>query len=326
MRRVRRVNLICADWGEMERTNSVCVVIPAHNAAETLARAIHSVLAQSLPASEIVVVDDASTDATAEVARAFAEKGVRLVSLHARRGAAGARNAGIAAAASAWIAFLDADDEWRPAKLERQMALIGREPDASLVFCASEEFAPDGTALGDTFRGGRVSTGEDAWKALLKTNFVATPTVAAPRALLLLCGFDESLAVGEDQDMWIRLALSGKLAYLPECLVRVHVRPRSLSSYRGTDQSRHLLPMIERHLRQLGGRLTGAEARAILGERLSNASRIAFAQGDIGRGVLFALRAAARGHRPLGAIALIARAPVAAFFRRAGAPRRQTAL
>ena len=250
-----------------------------------------------------------------------------LVSLHKRRGAAGARNAGIAAAGSNWIAFLDADDEWLPAKLERQAEAIDREPGASLVFCASEEFLPDGSCLGDTFRGGQVHTGEGAWKALLETNFVATPTVMAPRALLLrLDGFDESLGVGEDQDMWIKLALAGRLAYVPECLVRVHVRPKSLSVYRAADQSRHMLPMIERHLRLQASRLSKAEVRGILGERLGNAGRIAFAHGDLRHGAVFVLRAAMLGHRPLAAFAQIAKAPVSAFFRRAGMPRRQTAL
>jgi glycosyltransferase involved in cell wall biosynthesis len=311
----------------MNRTISVCVVIPAHNAADTLARAIDSVLAQTRPVSEIVVVDDASTDDTAAVARTFRAQGVMLVSLHERRGAAGARNAGIAAAGSDWVAFLDADDEWLPAKLERQVEAISRQSDASLVFCASEEFLSDGRSLGDTFRGGPVSTGENAWKALLRTNFVATPTVAAPRALLLrLGGFDESLEVGEDQDMWIRLALAGQLIYVPERLARVHVRPTSLSAYRAADQSRHMLPMIERHVRQQGSRLTKAEVRGILGERLGNAGRIAFAHGDLRRGAAFALRAALLGHRPLGAFALIVKAPVTALFKWAGPPHRRTAL
>lgn len=310
----------------MNGANSVCVVIPAHNAADTLARAIDSVLAQTRPATEIVVVDDASTDGTSAAARAYGAEGVRLVALREWRGAAGARNAGIAAAASDWIAFLDADDEWLPAKLEKQMQRIGGESDVSLAFCASEEFLPDGRSLGDTFRGARVSTGENAWKPLLKTNFVATPTVVAPRTLLLLLGgFDENLEVGEDQDMWIRLALAGHLVYVPESLVRVHVRPKSLSAYRAADQSRHMLPMIERHLRQLEGRLAKAEARDILGARLDNAGRIAFAHGDLGRGAAFSLRAAMLGYRPLETLAAVARAPLAAFFRRAAMPR-QTAL
>jgi glycosyltransferase involved in cell wall biosynthesis len=302
----------------------VAVVIPAHNAAATLASALRSVLAQTLTPAEIIVVDDASTDATVAVASSYA--GVKLITLPDHRGAAAARNQGISAATSHWIAFLDADDVWLPQKLERQFACLRDAPQASLVFCASLEFAPDGRLLGDTFRGGSVSTGNEAWKPLLKTNFVATPTVLAPRALLLeLGGFDESLTVGEDQDMWIRLALAGSLAYVPEPLVRVHVRPQSLSAFNPTDQSRFLLPMIERHVRELRGSLTAGERRDILGERLSNAGRMSFAHGDIVHGAAFMLRAVLLGYRPLASMFTLAKAPLAFARRALQPPRGQTA-
>jgi len=305
----------------------VSVVIPAYNAAPTLADALASVAAQTARPAEIIVVDDASTDGTAVIARRF--EGVSLISLATRRGAAAARNAGVRSASSPWIAFLDADDEWLPEKLAKQFAAIAKDSQAGLVFCASLEFAPDGRLLGDTFRGDAVSTGNGTWKALLKRNFVATPTVMARRALLLgLGGFDESLTVGEDQDMWIKLALAGSLAYVAEPLVRVRVQPQSLSAFRSTDQSRILLPMIERHLREQAGRLNGAERRAIMGERLSNAGRIAFAHGDFAGGAVFMLRAARLGYRPLASLATLAKAPLGAVARRALqiVPHRQTAL
>jgi len=305
----------------------VSVVIPAHSAGATLAAALASVAAQTATPAEIIVVDDASTDATALIARGH--KGVRLVSLPVRLGAAAARNAGLRAASKPWIAFLDADDEWLPEKLEKQIARITQEPRTSLVFCASLEYAPDGRSLGDTFRQGSVATGSGAWKQLLKRNFVATPTVMAPRALLLaLGGFDEDLAVGEDQDMWIRLALAGSLAYVDEPLVRIHVRPQSLSAFRPADQSRFLLPMIERHLRELSGRLSASERRDVMGERLSNAGRIAFVHGDFMNGAMFMLRAALIGYRPLASLVTLLKAPLAALARWAMqlVPRRQTAL
>ena len=304
----------------------VSVVIPACNAAGTLPRALASVEKQTAAPAEIVVVDDASTDDTAAVAQAARQ--VRLVRAHFRGGAAKARNEAVHAASMPWIAFLDADDEWLPEKLERQFGLIGANPSAVLLFCASLEFAADGRALGDTFRGAAVSTGRDAWKSLLKANFVATPTVLAPRELLLaLGGFDESLAVGEDQDMWIRLALAGGLAYVPEPLVRVHVQPRSLSAFRQTDQSRYLIPMIERHLCELRDRLSATERREILGERLCNAGRIALANGDVVGGARFMLRAAKLGYRPLASVLSIARTPASALARRVlqALPRRETA-
>lgn len=279
----------------MASTPAISVVIPAYNAAGTLMRAVASVLAQTRKADEIIVVDDASTDDTVAVAAAIAA--VKLVRLPLRHGAAAARNAGIAAAAGSWIAFLDADDVWLPEKLEWQAPAM--TDGASMVFCASEEFAADGASLGDTFRGRPVVAGSGAWRELLRRNFVATPTVMAPRELLMENGgFDESLSVGEDQDMWIRLALRGALAYVPQTLVQVYVQRGSLSLYRRSDQSRFVLPMICRHVERLGARLTRAEVRVILGERYANAGHIAFAHGDLLRSAAFFVKAMRAGYRP----------------------------
>jgi glycosyltransferase involved in cell wall biosynthesis len=278
----------------MASTPSVSVVIPARNAAGTIKRALLSVLAQTCPADEIIVVDDASADGTSVVALTCPD--VRLLRLPEQCGAAAARNAGVDAAKGAWIAFLDADDVWRPQKLEKQLAQIGE--DVSLVFCASEEFGSDGRSLGDTFRGRPVHTGACAWKNLLQRNFVATPTVMAPRPLLARLRFAENLPVGEDQDMWIRLALEGALAYVPETLADVYIQPASLSRYRAADQRRFVLPMIRRHLARLRHRLTRSEIRGILAERYANAGHIALANSDIARAGLFFSRALAAGYRP----------------------------
>jgi glycosyltransferase involved in cell wall biosynthesis len=273
---------------------SITVVVPAHNAAGTIKRALESALAQTHPADEIVVVDDASGDATAVVALSC--PGVRLLHLGERRGAAAARNVGIDAANGAWIAFLDADDVWRPQKLEKQIAEA--HDDSCLVFCASEEFGCDGRLLGDTFRGRAVHTGPRAWKDLLQRNFIATPTVLAPRALLARLRFAEALPVGEDQDMWIRLALEGSLAYVPETLAAVYVQPTSLSRYRPADQGRYVLPMVRRHVERLRHRLTRGDIRAIFAERYANAGRIALANGDVVRAGAFFSRALVAGYRP----------------------------
>ena len=288
---------------------SVTVVIPAYNAQETLACALDSVLAQTRSADEIIVVDDASSDGTAAVAESYGRHGITVVHLPERRGAAAARNAGIRAAKGNWIAFLDADDEWLPIKLEKQVAAITTNPAASFIFCASEEFSPEGRSWGDTFRGGPVTSGSNAWKALLACNFVATPTVVAPRNLLLqLGGFDEKLAVAEDQDMWIRLALAGPPAYMPERLVRVHVRVQSLSSWSLGDQTAYTLPMIERHLATLRDRLSRSEVRAIRGARLHKIGVITCDHGDLPAGLSMVLRSALLGYHPVRGLAMMVRA------------------
>ncbi|MDE2181834.1 MAG: glycosyltransferase family 2 protein [Alphaproteobacteria bacterium] len=305
---------------------SVSVVIPAHNAADTLGRALESVFAQTRPPQEVIVVDDGSTDATGDVARSYAARGVNILARPVREGAAAARNAGVRAATGDWVAFLDADDEWLPSKLERQMAAIDRQPEAIFAFCASHEIAPDGRLLGDTYGGRPVTAGRDMWKALLASNFVATPTVLARRSVLAaLGGFDESLKVAEDQDMWIRLALAGASVYVPESLVAVHVRPRSLSSWTLADQRMFTLPMIERHLAGLGDRLTKRERRAIVGERAFRTGLSACDNANLAQGLAMVLGAACRGHRPLRGLLLAAKLPLATLYRRLRPGRRTAA-
>ncbi len=293
---------------------SISVVIPARNAESTIARAINSVLVQASAPEEILVVDDASTDGTILAARRCGP--VRIVALGRHAGAAAARNAGVRAAEGAWVAFLDADDEWQPEKLEKQRQRIELHSDQSVIFCSSEEFSADGTSLGDSMRDASVDCSGLAWKSLLKRNFIATPTVMVPRDLFMqLGGFDQSLAVAEDQDMWIRLALAGRLTHVAETLVRVNVHPGSLSAYRPGDQARYVIPMIERHLVRLAGRLTPEEAREIIGERLANAALIALANGDPANGMAFMLRALRSGHRPTGGAGKMIKFPLMALAR-----------
>src|SRR5512143_247273 len=102
-------------------TFGVSVVIPAYNDETRLPRAIRSVLAQTYPVSEIVVVDDGSVDGTAAVAATFRKT---ICVRQKNSGAAGARNAGIARARSEWIAFLDSDDEWLPDHILNAWSLI----------------------------------------------------------------------------------------------------------------------------------------------------------------------------------------------------------
>ncbi|MHB1203953.1 MAG: glycosyltransferase family 2 protein, partial [Rhodospirillaceae bacterium] len=102
----------------------VSTVVPALNAARFIKRAIDSALAQGIAESEIIVVDDGSTDETCRIVESYRARGVRLVRHAQRRGASAARNTGIAAARGEYVAFLDADDEWLPEKLSRQLAVI----------------------------------------------------------------------------------------------------------------------------------------------------------------------------------------------------------
>lgn len=137
------------------RPAPISVVIPAYNAGRYLSAALESVFAQTLPVAEIIVVDDGSTDNTAEVARSFPAQ----VRYHhqPQQGAAAARNQGVRLACGEWLALLDADDLWLPAKMALQMELFQQQPDLAMVFGRVEQFhSPDVTrpqaALSDATR------------------------------------------------------------------------------------------------------------------------------------------------------------------------------
>ena len=275
----------------------VCVVIPARDAAATIARAVASAQAQVPPPDEVVVVDDASSDATADLARRL---GARVLRLPAQAGAAGARNAGVAATDAEIIAFLDADDEWLPGKLARQVPLL----DGSIfVACAACLFAEDGKNLGPLYNAEIPEDGPDAWRGLLERNTVATSTVLVWRhAFLAAGGFDPALPVAEDQDLWIRLALRGRLAFVRATLVHMHRVPTSVSGV-GTplgarQQIAITLPMIERHIAANRARLSAREIRRIRGDRWLRVGGGACWTGAWAVGVPWLLRAAMLGHRP----------------------------
>jgi len=275
----------------------VTAVIPAFNSATTIRRAVESVLVQTYGNREIIVVDDASTDATADIVASHYGDRVRLLRSLRNQGASGATNDGIAAAKGALIAFLDADDEWLPDKLARQVAVLDSSPDVVMV------------ASGCRFVSGSGEVGSDAgifafdvppgeiWRLLLAATLIAKPCVMARTATLRTVGlFDTSLAVGEDQDMWIRLALAGGVAFVPEILTLVHDTAGSLTKLHADKADRYVLPMIRRHIEEQRHRLSRREVRGILGARYTTVGRTIYAAGSPVRGARLLLGAVFLGH------------------------------
>lgn len=179
-------------------TPTISVVIPAYNRADVLPRAVASVLGQTLPPLEVIVVDDSSTDETERVVRELDPELVRYVRLQSRSGAQAARNRGIAEARGDWVAFQDSDDEWLPDKLERQMALL-----------AERDFDPwtvvHGTAR-EPMRG-LLEDEEDALATLLRRPATLFPALLVSRAALERIGpLDEELPAYHEWDTSLRLA------------------------------------------------------------------------------------------------------------------------
>jgi len=219
---------------------TVSVVIPAYNAAEFIARAIDSVLKQSLCPDEIIVVDDGSTDATAEIIRRY---GSRIHYIHRQNsGASVARNTGIKAAASRWIAFLDADDQWLPSYLQKQLELLRRNPE--LVWttgnfirydCQKNRQTEDLTRE-KAHQTKKLLNGREYFSSYFDAYMVhgtgCTITKIIKREALLEAGlFLPGQPRFNDEDMWFRIAYRwGPMGYLTEPLAIYHTNvPQSLT-------------------------------------------------------------------------------------------------
>lgn len=188
---------------------TVSVVIPTHDRAAIVERALRSVLAQTALPLEILVVDDASTDGTAARLEGYAGVGVRVLRLAERVGGSRARNAGIEAARGEWVAFLDSDDEWRPPKLERQLARLDAPDGAGLDVVYCRKVMHDHLGGREILVKTSLCEG-DVLLPLLSGWEISTSQVMVRRAALgPVGGFDPTLPGSQDYDLWLRLAAAG---------------------------------------------------------------------------------------------------------------------
>ena len=205
----------------------VSVVIPAYNAEPFIERTLDSVLAQGVADLEVIVVDDGSEDRTREL---VAARGAPVTLVQGpRRGVSLARNAGVHLARGEYVAFLDHDDLWEPGKLSRQVAVLGADPQAALVFTQA--------TLVQGARATRVfpvipdppAFLARAYENLVHENYIPMSSVMVRRAALSgLDGsgpFDPRLHLAEDWELWLRIAERHRLAFIPEPLTRYLIVP-----------------------------------------------------------------------------------------------------
>lgn len=221
----------------------VSVVIPAFNAERFLQRAVASVRAQTCGAFEIVVVDDGSTDGTAALAERLREEDDRIivVRLPANRGVAAARNAALAIARGAWIAPLDADDAFAPARLETLLrearALHADMLADNLRICeagrpAALAFDPDVVVRSRPMSLARFITLDQPHRLRTAIGYMQ-PIIRRAFLLQHVLRYDETLIIGEDFDLYARaIARGARLHFVPDAYYDVTVRNESLS--RGT--------------------------------------------------------------------------------------------
>jgi len=215
---------------------SVSVVIPAYNAAPHLAATLESVYRQTVRPAEVIVVDDGSADATAEIARSF---GARVISL-ANKGPSAARNAGVQEASGEFVAYLDADDIWVAEKLATQLAALAAHGTPAFSFTDFRVFDAGGVhrckselrrrsafrrSAGRTRGRTEIVFAAEADRPVLYDSYILPSSLLVRRAdALAVGGFDESLRVTEDYEFCLRLfAMMPAVAILrPLLLYRQH--------------------------------------------------------------------------------------------------------
>jgi glycosyltransferase involved in cell wall biosynthesis len=231
------------------------VIIPAYRAAHTIGRAVDSVFAQTHRPDEILIIDDGSPDDLGSALQPYGNA-IRLIR-QANGGAASARNLGIDEAQGDLVAFLDADDTWEPAKLERQVDVFHRHPNVFLVASRYFNQVPgdqreveeeDPEVFADRVQS---FSGEKAFYVVTR---VWTTTVAVRREALGNNRFDCTLSSAEDRDLWVRLVRSGPIYLIGEPLATAILEPGSLSRSNLDVAWSNMLRVVHRNKALLGPR------------------------------------------------------------------------
>ena len=193
---------------------SISVIIPTHNRARLLRRALDSVYKQTRLPNGVIVVDDGSTDGTARCVHECNPK-IRYLRQD-RKGVSAARNLGIQQSLGKWLAFLDSDDEWLPRKLERQLAGLTDPPQHRIIH-TDEIWIRQGRRVNPMHKHRKY--GGQVFKHCLRLCIISPSSVMIHRSIFDQIGlFDESLPVCEDYDLWLRITAELPVLYIDEPL------------------------------------------------------------------------------------------------------------
>jgi glycosyltransferase involved in cell wall biosynthesis len=263
----------------------VSVIIPTYNRADILGSAIDSVLTQTYDRTEIIVINDGSTDNTEDLLRLYGNR-LRVIT-QSNAGPAVARNRGIAAAQGELIAFLDSDDRWLPAKLSRQVKLLANlGPSVACCICNATVQYSDGTT-NSTFDIADVKPNcpEGLWlnpaEVLASRFLLFNQVVLIRRSALERAGhFDERLKFYEDYEFPLRLSLQGPWGIIRESMVVYHVGSSGSWARKALQQPvrlhADLVSMRKRILSLMQADLTHARAAVVLERELNRARRELF--------------------------------------------------
>jgi len=231
-----------------QNNSKISVLMPVYNAEDTVERAIESILAQTSPPAEIIVVDDGSTDRTVGILKKYGDR-ISLIT-QANSGAAAARNRAAQISQGRYLAFLDADDVWSKHKLEVQLKAFSYFPNAGISYtdCHSTTEKNLKRVMAENEKHVNVNCKicDKDFIDIFVSPCLGTPNVIISRQLFFeMGGFDENLIVSEDVDLWLRASFNSQCISIAEKLSYIVNRADSLTSTSGINPFKTQLQVID---------------------------------------------------------------------------------
>ncbi len=233
----------------------VSVIIPTYNREKTILRAIQSVLDQTYTNLEVLIIDDGSTDGTAEIVKGIEDDRVKYVVLEQNGGPSKARNIGVQMAEGEWIAFQDSDDCWHENKLEVQMAYAKEHPEYAMIYCSYNatmyyggQFQVPSKPWPDIMEGNMLNT-------LFVRNVIGAPTIVTKKeAFLASGGFDTAYKCLEDWEFVLRFSRNYEIGFVKEALIDCYVSNSGVSANPGAfyDARCRMLGQYKMEMMQMG--------------------------------------------------------------------------
>lgn len=212
----------------------VSIILPTYNRAHSIVKSIESILHQTYPYLELLVIDDGSSDHTEEIVTEIAASDSRVCYYKQpqNRGVAAARNEGIRQAQYGYIAFQDSDDVWKEDKLEKQMRVFDDQPKIGMVYCPFEGEKQDGTKVRiPSSSMGIENLQGNMYRLLMQRNVIDAPTVVIRKECLdKVGGFDETLTCLEDWELFLRIAKEYEIGYAADTFLISDIHNSGVSS------------------------------------------------------------------------------------------------
>ncbi len=228
---------------------TVTVLVPVLNGERFLREAVDSILRQTWTDFELLVVDDGSTDSTAAILDSYHDPRLQILTNNSTKGVTPSLNRGLAHARGEYVARIDADDIALPERLAKQVWFLNHHLEVALVTSATETIDADGTTISVDYS---CLSPEQLYYMLMFANCIYNCSVTFRRELVLeLGGYDESMKLAPDYDLWVQVSRRAKIAKLDEVLAKWRDTQTSISSRFKAEQSAYAKEIFLKHMRNL---------------------------------------------------------------------------